>query len=271
MTLSHADVANALFERAEISHVIFDFDGTLSWLRHGWPQMMLDIFLEHVPAGWNKDSVRRTQLLSDILSLNGKPSIHQMECLCERLRVAGETAPEPEHLLGQYQCKLRAVVRERTAAIQSGKSSASEFIIWNARRLLELLRAREATLTILSGTLENEVRAEAELLGISGFFGSRIYGSRPQGGFSKKDVIDQIMHEERIEGQHLLAFGDGPVEIQFTKAVGGIAIGVASDEEENGSHRSDANKREQLLRAGADAIIPDYAEADALFAAIFAK
>jgi phosphoglycolate phosphatase len=270
MKLLHAEFTDFL-PRADVSHVIFDFDGTLSWLRHGWPQMMLDIFLQHAPAGWNKDAILRTHLLSDILSLNGNPSIHQMQRLCERLRAAGETAPDPEHLLEQYQCQLRAVVRERTAGIQSGKSPASEFIIWNARQLLELLRARGAMLIVLSGTIENEVRSEAELLGISGFFGSRIYGSQPQGAFSKKDVIDRIMREERIEGYHLLAFGDGPVEIQFTKAVGGLAIGVASDEGENGLHKSDSTKREQLLRAGADAIIPDYAEADALLTAIFAK
>ena len=77
------------------------------------------------------------------------------------------------------------------------------------------------------------------------------------------------MREEGIEGHHLLAFGDGPVEISFTKAVGGLAIGVASDEERNGSHYIDLAKREQLVAAGADVIIPDYAEADGLFAAIF--
>jgi hypothetical protein len=48
------------------------------------------------------------------------------------------------------------------------------------------------------------------------------------------------------------------VEIEFTKAVGGVAVGVASDEEKHGSGVMDPDKREHLLRAGADAIVPDY-------------
>ena len=36
-----------------------------------------------------------------------------------------------------------------------------------------------------------------------------------------------------------MAFGVGPVEIAFAKAVGGLAIGVASDEEANDLHRID--------------------------------
>lgn len=110
---------------------------------------------------------------------------------------------------------------------------------------------------------------EAALLGLAEFFGHHIYGSSRGMAFSKKDVIERIMREERIEGHHLLSFGDGPVEIEFTKAVGGLAIGVASDEDVNGSHHVDPFKREQLLRAGADAIIPDYAEHQLLLREIF--
>jgi phosphoglycolate phosphatase len=59
------------------------------------------------------------------------------------------------------------------------------------------------------------------------------------------------------------------VEIEFTKAVGGHAIGVASDEHVNGSGRIDPDKREHLQRAGADAIIADYQDAETLMAAFF--
>jgi hypothetical protein len=114
------------------------------------------------------------------------------------------------------------------------------------------------------------VKREARLLGLQEFFGEHIYGSTPGRHFSKKDVIDRILAEERIEGRHLLAFGDGPVEIEFTKAVGGVAIGVASDENANGSGLLDADKREHLVRAGADVIIPDYREARVLLEKIIA-
>lgn len=73
--------------RPGVSHVIFDFDGTLSWLRHGWPELMAGLFLKHVPLS-NIDSRREVhdQLLSDILSLNGKSSIFQMEKCAERVQ-----------------------------------------------------------------------------------------------------------------------------------------------------------------------------------------
>jgi phosphoglycolate phosphatase-like HAD superfamily hydrolase len=269
LALGRTEIINADIRRPDISHVIFDFDGTLSWLRHGWPQIMLEVFLKSAPAEWHDDARIRAQLLSDILSLNGKPSIHQLERCCERARSAGNQPLSPQTLLDEYLPALRAIVSRRIAAIRDGSCRASEFIVWNAMQALEILRDRGVRLIILSGTVESDVRAEVALLGVAEFFGDHIYGSPSKGAFSKKDVIDRIMREERIEGHHLLAFGDGPVEISFTKAVGGLAVGVASDEDENGSHRMDQAKREHLIAAGADVIIPDYAEAETLMAAIF--
>jgi phosphoglycolate phosphatase len=268
LALRRAEIINADIRRPDISHVIFDFDGTLSWLRHGWPQIMLEVFLKSAPTEWRNDTTIRSELLSDILSLNGKPSIHQLERCCERARNAGHSPRPAPALLDEYLPTLRDIVDQRIAAIHAGQCHASEFIVWNASQALEILRDRYVTLIILSGTVESDVRSEAALLGVNHFFGDHIYGSPPHGAFSKKDVIDRIMREERIEGHHLLAFGDGPVEIGFTKAVGGLAIGVASDEEQNGSHRIDQAKKEQLVAAGADVIVPDYAEAHELIAAV---
>jgi hypothetical protein len=55
----------------------------------------------------------------------------------------------------------------------------------------------------------------------------------------------------------LLGFGDGYVEIQNIKSVGGVAVAVASDEA-NRSGKPDAWKRERLIGAGADIVIPDF-------------
>ena len=166
--------------------------------------------------------------------------------------------PAPEALLQLYLARLDAVLRGRLDAINQREISADGFVIAGARVLLNELRQRGVKLFILSGTAEPDVRREAELLQLKPFFGDRIHGSTPGQEFSKKDIIDRIMAEEGIVGSQLLSFGDGPVEIEFTKAVGGRAVGVASDEEKNGSGVIDPDKREHLLRAGADAIIPDY-------------
>jgi hypothetical protein len=64
----------------------------------------------------------------------------------------------------------------------------------------------------------------------------------------------------------LLAFGDGPIEIQHTRALGGVAIGIACDESAPLSGKIDPAKEELLAAAGADAIFADFRGAPALFA-----
>src|SRR4030042_2276985 len=72
-------------------------------------------------------------------------------------------------------------------------------------------------------------------------------------------VIERILKENRVDGQSLLGFGDGYVEIQNIKAVGGLAVAVASDEAGR-SGTPDPWKRDRLIGAGADLVIPDYRE-----------
>src|SRR5262245_9953140 len=33
--------------RPQISHVVFDFDGTIAWLKHGWPDIMARLLLPY--------------------------------------------------------------------------------------------------------------------------------------------------------------------------------------------------------------------------------
>ena len=263
------EFARSFAPRPQISHVIFDFDGTVSWLRHGWPGIMTRLFREHLALNPGERETDLDELLiNDILSLNGKPSIHQMLKLADRARERNQTAPDPERLLQEYERRLDDVIDERSRKLAQTGTMPDEFVVHGARPLLKKLRRRGLTLIILSGTVEHRVREEAQLLGLAGYFGSHIYGS---GGadFSKKGVIDRLLREETIEGEQLLSFGDGPVEISNTREIGGRAIGVASDENENGSGRVDPWKRKQLLEAGADAVIADYRAPDELLKIIF--
>jgi 3-deoxy-D-manno-octulosonate 8-phosphate phosphatase KdsC-like HAD superfamily phosphatase len=118
---------------------------------------------------------------------------------------------------------------------------------------------------VLSTTTETRVKEEADLLQIAEFFGDRINGSGVDAAkFSKREVFERILREDGIAGENLLSLGDGPVEIADTKALGGLAIAVCSDEDHNGSGVMDPHKRAQLLAAGADAAIPDYRDAIAM-------
>ena len=123
---------------------------------------------------------------------------------------------------------------------------------------------------VLSGTLEERVKQEAELLDLARYFGGRIFGSPPASAqFSKRAVLDQILAQDHIRGENLLCFGDGPVEILHACELGGVAVAVASDEDHNGSGRMDPVKRSQLTEAGAHVLIPDYRDAAALVDALF--
>jgi phosphoglycolate phosphatase-like HAD superfamily hydrolase len=131
------------------------------------------------------------------------------------------------------------------------------------------LAARGLTLHLASGTDETYVREEAVLLDVAKHFGPRIHGARDDyRSFSKKLVIGRILAEHGISGEHLLAIGDGYVEIENTKQAGGLAIAVASDEAANGAGRFDPWKHRRLLEVGADVVVPDYRDAEALVAAV---
>ena len=43
------EFAPAFKRRRGISHVLFDFDGTLSFIRQGWPEVMVPMFVEMLP------------------------------------------------------------------------------------------------------------------------------------------------------------------------------------------------------------------------------
>ena len=130
--------------------------------------------------------------------------------------------------------------------------------------LLDALRERNVALYVASGTDEPFVIEEAALLGLDRYFGGHVYGARDDyRSFSKAQVIERIFRENAVDGGSLLGFGDGYVEIQNIKAAGGVAVAVASDEAGR-SGRPDPWKRDRLLGAGADIVIPDYRDYQAL-------
>ena len=68
-----------------------------------------------------------------------------------------------------------------------------------------------------------------------------------------------------------MVIGDGYVEIENGKSVGGVALGVASDEAKNGSGEFDEWKRQRLIGVGADIVIADYRDSSLLLELILGK
>ncbi len=252
--------------RPGIRHVLFDFDGTLSLIREGWPQVMVPMFAEVLPPLPGESEEQRRQLaFEDIMRLNGKQTIYQMIQLADRIRERGGTPREPLEYKHEYLRRLNLRIAERIQGLESGRLRPDDLVVFGTRRLLDSLAARGLTLYLASGTDEMYVKQEAALLDVARYFGPRIYGAQDDfKNFSKKMVIDRILRENQIPGQSLLAIGDGYVEIQNTKEVGGLAVAVASDEANNGSGRFDDWKRNRLAGVGADVVIPDYRDAEVL-------
>lgn len=265
------DYAAGFQPRPGLSHVLFDFDGTLSLIRQGWPDVMVPMFAEIIPAIPGETEEQRRQLaFEDIMRLNGKQTIYQMIQLAERVKERGGTPGEPLEYKHEYLRRLEVRIQHRVAGIRNGSIPRDELTVFGTRALLEALTARGLALYLASGTDEQFVKAEAEALGLTGYFKGHIYGAQDDyRKFSKKMVIDRILAENRIPGQSLLAFGDGYVEIENTKQVGGFAVAVASDEAHNGSGNFDEWKHQRLMGVGADLCIPDYRELEPLLQTLF--
>ncbi|MHC4398457.1 MAG: HAD family hydrolase [Planctomycetota bacterium] len=241
-------------------HVLFDFDGTLSLIREGWPEVMVPMMVEILQATGTEESPEALYrfCFEFVMQLNGKQTIYQMIRLAEEVNKRGGVPREPLEYKQMYHDRLMERIDGRRRRLRSGELSPDDMLVPHSREILEELQDRRVDLYVASGTDETYVTEEARLLGLDLYFGSRIYGARDDyRSFSKAMVIWRILEENRVEGKSLLGFGDGYVEIQNVKAVGGTAVAVASDEAGK-SGQPDAWKRDRLIGVGADLVIPDF-------------
>lgn len=267
------EITPAFTPRPGITHALFDFDGTLSLIRQGWPDVMVPMFAEMLPSiPGETEEAKHKLMFEDIMRLNGKQTIYQMIQLADRIRERGGTPQEPLWYKHEYLRRLDVRIDHRIAGLKSGEIQADSLLLYGSIALLEELKRLGIRMYLASGTDEQFVKREADLLGVTPYFEGRIYGAKDDyKTFSKKLVIDRLLQENQISGERLLAFGDGYVEIQNTKEVGGLAVAVASDEANNGSGNVDEWKRQRLLGVGADLVVPDYRDAVELLAMILGK
>ncbi len=203
------------------------------------------------------------------MELTGKQTIYQMIRLAEEIEKRGGQPEDPLTWKNEYHERLMGRITARREALRTGVADAEEWLVPGSLTLLEGLMKKEVSLYLASGTDENYVREEVELLGLTRFFGRHVYGAVDDyRSFSKARVIEEILEQNSVEGSSLLGFGDGYVEIQNVVDAGGLAVGVATDEAGR-SGTADAWKRERLIGAGAGVIVPDFSEAERLLSFVF--
>ncbi len=254
--------------RGPIRSVLLDFDGTLSLIREGWQEVMVSfmtgILLPLDPT--QPETELRRHISEYVTRLTGKQTIYQMIQLSREVAARGGVPDDPLVYKRQYHERLWVPIQDRIEGLRSGKYSPRDWLLAGSIELLENLQGRGIRLFLASGTDEAFVKEEAELLGLGRFFGNRIYGAQDDyRRFSKKMIIERVLAEEALQGREFVAFGDGYVEIENTKEVGGTAVGVASNEQLR-CGRIDEWKRQRLITAGADIIVPDFSEQAALVA-----
>jgi len=255
--------------RGHIRHVLFDFDGTISLIRAGWQDVMI---LQMV--GWlletpnHESEAELTQVVTAFVTrLTGKQTIYQMIQLADEVARRGGRPEEPLIYKRRYLDALWERIKDRVAGLKAGLLAPDDLMVPGARGILDAFQARGVRCYLASGTDEPYVLDEAAALRITHYF-TGIYGAQDDyKAFSKKLLIERIIAENALAGPEFVAFGDGFVEIEDTVRVGGIAVGVASDEMTRSG--IDAWKRARLIQAGADLIVPDFREHEALVAYLF--
>jgi phosphoglycolate phosphatase len=256
---SSIEIIRPGFLRGPLRAALFDFDGTLSLLRRNWQDVMIPMMVEVLLETKTSETAEElTKVVEEfVMRLNGKQTIYQMIQLAEEVSKRRATPLDPLEYKHRYHDLLWQQVGARVSGVRSGEVDAEQMRVPESQALLEDLQQRGLTLYLASGTDLNYVRDELALLELDPYFGPHVYGALDDyQNFSKAMIIRRMIEETGLSGENLVGFGDGFVEIEEIKKVGGVAVGVASNEDSRTG--INAWKRERLIHAGADLIIGDY-------------
>jgi len=264
--IMHDRIARGPFR---VRFAVFDMDGTLSLIREGWPEVMAEAMLDELRRTPNheSESALRTFVAELIVRTTGQTTSYQMACLADEVRQRGGQPEDPLIYKERYLARLSPRINKRLAALKAGQVEPADMMVPGAHEILEAMRARQVRCYLISGTYEPFVFDEARALQIASYF-SGIYGAQDDPRrFSKRQFMQDLVDSYLLDGHEVVSLGDGITEIREAKNVGAIAVGVASNEATRTG--IDENKRKLLIEAGADVIVPDFIEHQALVAYLF--
>jgi phosphoglycolate phosphatase len=250
--------------------VLFDFDGTLSLIRSGWMNVMVPMMVEilaGLKSGETEEQLRAV-VEEFVWRLTGKETIYQMIAFADAVTKRGGKPLEPLAYKKIYLDRLWEKIESRVESLRREQAAPDDFLVPGSRTLLEKLKERGLKMYLASGTDEIYMKEEARLLGVTQYFDGGVYGALDDyKSFSKAILIQRILSTAEFRGDEFLGFGDGYVEIEEVKNVGGVAVGVAS--EEPACTRVDEWKRLRLIGVGADYIVPNFLCREELFSSLF--
>jgi len=249
---------------------VFDFDGTISIIRSGWIEimspMMVEILLD-LQTGESEEYLYG--LVRELIwRTTGKETIYQMMDFADQVIMRGGDALQPGEYKKMYLDRLWEKIKTRVEDLKQERVAPEEYMVPGARALLENLSERGLMMYLASGTDHAFMSEEARLLGVTKYFKGGVFGAQDDlKSFSKKILIQRIISNTGVQGDEILGFGDGYVEIEEVKLVGGVAVGVAT--KEPACREVDDWKRQRLIGVGADYIVPNYLAHDRLLDTLF--
>lgn len=267
------EVIEPIREGRKFRIAMFDFDGTLSLIREGWQEIMIPYFCEEffssVPDRTESDAEVLTLVTDFVDELTGKQTIFQCMQLKTEIEKRGGTAKEAMEYKNEYLRRLFLKIESKREGLADGSISPEALLVKGSVAFLEALKEKGIEIFCASGTDQPQVIEEAKLLGLDKYFGDNIFGALDEHASqcSKELVINRVLKDKDVKGENLLSFGDGFVEIELVKNVGGYAVAVATNEKTQKG--ANPEKRKRLLSAGAHAVVPDFENADALINHLF--
>ncbi len=263
-----------------IIKVLFDFDGTLSRERDGWPNLMVacnsSALVQAIDDISPKEAIE--WVIKDIETTIGIPTYIQMERLASEIERRGGKSKDPAIYKEVYNNSLVAMVKEVHKKLEAGELSSSDLQVTGSIELLSALQERlgnKDSLYLASGTDIEPVVGSVKLLGFDDFFTEeRIEAARATNPrqCAKELVVNQLIDKQNLQKGQLGCFGDGSPEILHTYLAGGVCVGVLTPDHsyyEREGHFTVEQKRERLIDAGAHILVPDFSCASALVEVMF--
>src|ERR1700682_2236702 len=130
--------------RGRFRFVLFDFDGTLSLIREGWPQVMIPMMVEVLrAAGAAEDDGALTAHVEDfVMRLNGRQTIYQMIQLADEVRKRGGEPLAPLAYKHEYHARLMRRIQGRLDALASGRATPADWTVPGSHAILAQLKER---------------------------------------------------------------------------------------------------------------------------------
>ena len=247
-----------------IRAIIFDFDGTISTLRHGWEAIMENYMYEMITGN---TEIINNELMNEIKSYidqsMGIQTIYQMQWLKEKATLKNKTKILDiwEYKTG-YNDKLMEVVREKTKKLISKELFPKDFRIINSKEFIKDLYNLGHKLFIASGTDHDDVINEMKVLEIFEFFEDVKGAPTKKIACPKEAIVKHLMEDLNYKGNEIAIIGDGKIEIEIAVRINGKAIGMATEE----TYQLEVNKRKRkkLIEAGAHIIVPHFKDKEAI-------